>query len=115
MVFTAMALCEAFGFEPQVAGKLIVNAILQTPWNEDGSDLAEEQVAALPEEERRIVLLRKIAARDSALVLKAFAEGARKMDLSGYDVDPVADLLELSVIPDPDHEKLAAHLEPIQE
>ena len=115
MVFTAMALCEAFGLEPQAAGRMIVDAILQTPGNDDDSDLTDEQIAGLSEEERRLFLLHGIAERDSDLVLEAFAEGARKMNLSDYDVDPVADLFELSVIPDPDHERLAARLKPVQD
>jgi len=115
MVFTAMALCEAFGLEPQTAGKPVVDAILQTPRNEDDSDLTEEQVAALPEKERRLILLHEIAERDSDPVLEAFAGGARKMELSDYDADAAADLFELSVIPDPDHERLAANLKPVQD
>ena len=115
MVFTAMTLCEAFGLEPQAAGKLIVDSILQMPRNEDDSDLTEEQVAALSERERRLILLHEIAERDSDLVLEAFAVGARKMELSDYDADAAADLFDLSVIPDPDHERLAARLKPVQD
>ena len=45
----------------------------------------------------------------------AFADGARKIDLSDYEVDPVADLLDLNFIPDPDHERLAARLKRVQD
>ena len=112
---TAMALYRTLDLSPESAADTVMEIIEATPENEWPDRLTEEQVAALPEAVRRIVRLQNIARRDSLRVMEAFADGLRKIDLSDYDIDPVADLLDLSFIPDPDHERLAARLKSVQD
>ena len=114
-VDTGMALYQALGLHPETAGETVMQTVERTPENEGSDRLTDEQIAALPKHVRRLVRLQNIARRDAIRVMLAFADGARKIDLSDYEVDPVADLLDLNFIPDPDHERLAARLKPVQD
>lgn len=95
--FAGIPLSEGLGIEPRAAAEMIVRILIETPLNEDGSELDEAQIAALPENERRMLALQEIAQEDGNIVLDAFYEGEKSVDLSDYDVAPLAELLELSV------------------
>lgn len=109
-VDTGMAVYQALDLHPETAGEMVMRTIESTPENEAPNLLTDEEIAALTEAERRIVRLQNIARVDALSVMQAFGKGLRKFDLSDYDLDPLAGLLELSVIPDPDHERLAAEI-----
>ena len=95
--FAGIPLGEGLGIEPRAAAEMMVRILIETPHNADGSEFDEAQIAALPENERRMLALQEIAQEDGNIVLDAFYEGEKSVDLSDYDVAPLAELLELSV------------------
>lgn len=109
-VHIGLAVCRGLGVDPETAGEMVLQAMGQMPRKEDGSEFDEDEIAALTEDERRPILIEEIAQNDAKIVLEAFGNGDKTVDLSDYDFDPLAELLELSMIPDPDHERLAAEI-----
>ncbi|MDE0718532.1 MAG: hypothetical protein OXH64_11405, partial [Rhodospirillaceae bacterium] len=99
------------GLAPREAAELMVRILLRTPHNADGSELDDTQIGALSKDELRWILIAEIAQRDAETAAAAFKEGESSVDLSQSDIEPLAGLLDLSFIPDPDHERLAAEIE----
>ena len=109
-VHTGMTVCQGLGVDPETAGEMVMQTMGRMPRKEDGGEFDEDEVAALTEDERRLILIEEIAQSDATIVLEAFGKGDKAVDLSDHDFDPLTELLELSVIPDPDHERLAAEI-----
>ena len=109
-LMTAMAIHRGLGTDAETAGQLLMQTLEERPRKEEGGEFDEAEIAALPEGVRRLVLIEEIARSDATIILEAFANGDKSVDLSDHDIDPLAELLDLSVIPDPDHERLAAEI-----
>ena len=108
--FACEPLGAGLGLAPREAAELMVRILLQTPHNADGSEFDDTQIGALSKDELRWILIAEIAQRDAETAAAAFKEGEETVDPSQSDIEPLAGLLELSVIPDPDHERLAAEI-----
>ncbi len=108
--YAGLAVHRGLDTDPETAGQVILHTLEDMPRKEDGTEFTGDEVDALPEKARRLVLIEEIARSDAQIVLEAFGDGAGTVDLSDCDVEPLAALLELSVIPDPDHERLAAEI-----
>ena len=109
--FACEPLGAGLGLAPRDAAELMVRILLRTPHNADGSELDDTQIGALSKDELRWILIAEIAQRDAETAAAAFEGGESSVTLSQSDIEPLADLLDLSVIPDPDHERLAAEIE----
>jgi len=109
-IATAMAVHQGVGIDVETAGQLVLQTLEDRPRKKDGSEFSGDEVAALPEALRRLVLIEEFARKDAQIVLEAFGNGDKTVDLSDHDAEPLAGLLDLSFIPDPDHERLAAEI-----
>ena len=109
-VFACEPLGAGLGLAPREAAELMVRILLRTPHNADGSELDDTQIAALSKDELRWILIAEIAQRDAETAAAAIEGGQETVGLSQSDVEPLAGLLDLSFIPDPDHERLAAEI-----
>ncbi|MDE0149022.1 MAG: hypothetical protein OXM58_11680 [Rhodospirillaceae bacterium] len=109
--FACEPLGAGLGLAPREAAELMVRILLQTPHNADGSELDDTQISALSKDELRWILIAEIAQRDAETAAAAFEGGESSVTLSQSDIEPLAGLLDLSFIPDPDHERLAAEIE----
>ena len=109
--FACEPLGAGLGLAPREAAELMVRILLQTPHNADGSELDDTQIGALSKDELRWILIAEIAQRDAETAAAAFEGGESSVDPSQSDIEPLAGLLDLSFIPDPDHERLAAEIE----
>ena len=109
--FACEPLGAGLGLAPREAAELMVRILLRTPHNADGSELDDTQIGALSKDELRWILIAEIAQRDAETAAAAFEGGESSVTLSQSDIEPLAGLLDLSFIPDPDHERLAAEIE----
>ena len=109
--FACEPLGAGLGLAPREAAELMVRILLRTPHNADGSELDDTQIGALSKDELRWILIAEIAQRDAETAAAAFEGGESSVTLSQNDIEPLAGLLDLSFIPDPDHERLAAEIE----
>ncbi len=115
LVHTGMAVWQGLGTDPETAGEMVMQTLENMPRKEDGSEFRGDEVAVLLEDERRLVLIEEFARKDAQIVLEAFGRGDKTVDLLDHDVEPLAELLDLTFVPDPDHERLAARLKPVQD
>ena len=108
--FACEPLGAGLGLAPREAAELMVRILLRTPHNADGSELDDTQIGALSKDELRWILIAEIAQRDAETAAATFESGESSVGLSQSDVEPLAGLLDLSFIPDPDQERLAAEI-----
>lgn len=89
-------LVHAFGFEPEMAGDLVLESMTRFPYG-DGGVPTGDAYETLNDGQKKLADLRSAASAAAAMLVAGLPATADRIDIDSSFVDPVADRLDMRV------------------